>query len=433
MIKTGGLRKGQAVLLLRWVLIIATSYVVLFTQPASEVRFSAALFIALYLASNIVLGSLLPLVQEHRLFDICIVLFDTAAVSIGLALTDGASSDFFLLYFVVMFLGALTERLGVVVGAAVLISAVHMYTVGHFVGYDHLIQDGYILRIPFLLVVALFFGHLVENTHSAEKEAAEARERERMKTEFLSSVTHDLKNPLGLIEAMAAALLAGDRGPLTDPQADLVRRIHANIHRVISLSLNLLDAAKVESGLLTLQRTPVHLKDVVEDAISLSRSAADSKGVALAMSAAPGLPMVDIDFMQMGRVVSNLLDNAIKYTPAGTEVLVSLRVDGARIVLSVRDTGHGISPGDLPKLFEKYRRRASSGRIEGAGLGLYIVKHLVEAHGGAVRVESEVGRGTTFELSLPLSTPLARTTSPVPALAAPARRSNETQVASACP
>lgn len=92
---------------------------VLFTQPASEVRFSAALFVALYVASNIVLGPILPAVQGHRFFDIGVVLVDTLAVSIGLALTAGASSDFFLLYFVVMFLGALTERLGVVVGAAV--------------------------------------------------------------------------------------------------------------------------------------------------------------------------------------------------------------------------------------------------------------------------------------------------------------------------
>ena len=402
-ITAGVLKKGQAVLLLRWVLIIATSYVVLFTQPANEVSLPAAVFVALYLASNVALGSLLPKVQDSRWFDIAIVLMDTVAVTVGLLLTNGASSDFFLLYFVVMFLGALTERLGVVVGAAVLISAVHMYTVGRYVGYDRLIQDGYILRIPFLLVVALFFGHLVETTQTAEKEARDARERERMKTDFLSSVTHDLKNPLGLVEAMAASLLAGERGDLTAPQVDLVRRIHANIHRVTSLSLNLLDAARVEAGRLTLQRMPARVPDVVEDAITLARSAADSKDVSLTMVVEPGLPMINLDFMQMGRVVFNLLDNAIKYTAPGSDVVVSVERSADRILLAVKDNGQGMSQGQLATLFQKYRRQAGSNRIQGSGLGLFIVKHLVEAHGGCVMAQSELGKGTTLTVELPIT------------------------------
>jgi signal transduction histidine kinase len=278
-----------------------------------------------------------------------------------------------------------------------------MYTVGHFIGFDHLVQDGYILRIPFLFVVALFFGHLVENTQTAEKDAAEARQREKMKTEFLSSVTHDLKNPLGLIEGMAASLLAGERGSMPEPQADLVRRIHANTHRVIALSLNLLDAARVEAGMLTLQRTPARLGDVVEDAISLARSAADSKGVALSMRAEPGLPEIDIDFMQMGRVISNLLDNAIKYTPAGTAVVVDLTRSDERMVMSVGDNGSGIPPNELSGIFDQYRRHAGSNRIHGSGLGLFIVKHLVEAHGGTVGATSTVGQGTTITVELPLT------------------------------
>lgn len=398
---TGVLKKGQAVLLLRWVLIIATSYLVLFTQPESEVRLGPALFVALYLASNVVLGWLLPYVQPHRLFGFGLVLVDTAAVSLGLALTDGASSDFFLLYFVVMFLAALTERLGVVVGAALLISAVHLYTVGHVVGFDHLVDDGYILRIPFLLVVALFFGHLVENQQSAEKDAADARERERMKTEFLSSVTHDLKNPLGLIEASAQSLLAGERGKLTQSQTELVRCIHANIHRMISLSMNLIDAARVEAGCLALQRTPARLTDVVDDAVAMAQSAADSRNVRLTTVSDPNLPMVAIDFMQMGRVVSNLLDNAIKYTPAGSQVVVSTRHLGNQIVLEVKDDGAGIPKSEVHDLFEKYRRQAGSNRVQGSGLGLFIVKHLVEAHGGTVSLHSELGKGTTITVALP--------------------------------
>jgi signal transduction histidine kinase len=200
---------------------------------------------------------------------------------------------------------------------------------------------------------------------------------------------------------MAELLLEGQAGELSTQQTNLVRRIHANIRRVISLSLNLLDAARIESGRLNLQRTPVNLGEVVEDALSMARSAGDLKGVALRITAEPGLPKVDIDFMQMERVVSNLLDNAIKYTPTGGMVTVMLNAAADHLVLTVRDNGPGITPQEMPSLFEKYRRHANSGRNHGSGLGLFIVKAIVEAHGGSVEADSVVGKGTTMRVRIP--------------------------------
>jgi signal transduction histidine kinase len=392
--------QGHTLLLLRWVLIIATSYLVLFSRPLSETPPLAGLFVAAYLGSNLLLTALLPQIRRHAALDIGIVLFDTAAVCAGLALTANAGVDFFPVYFLVVFVGALTERLRLVVVAALLISVVHLWTLSHFVGLERVMDTGYILRVPFLFVVALFFGSLVQEARSRQR-LEQTRARRHRRTELLAAVTHDLKNPLGVIQSLATLLLDHDAGPLNPDQTDLVRRIHANVRRAIQLAVNLLNAARIEEGRLTLHRSPVNLCDVVEDALALVRTASDLKGVTLRFAPDPGLPTVDVDVLQIERVVANLLDNAIKYTPKGGTVSVATRWSLGQVDIEVRDNGPGVTPNELPHLFEKYQRGHDTTRIEGSGLGLFIVKALVEAHGGTVAVESVRGHGSTVTVRLP--------------------------------
>src|SRR5262249_33465731 len=268
----------QTLLMLRWVLIIATSYLGLFSRPLSQTPPIVALFVAAYLGSNLFLEGLLPRMPSRKAFDIALVLFDTAAVCAGLVLTADGGTDFFPVYFLVVFVGALTERLRLVVGAALLISVVHLSTLSHFMDLRQLMDTGHFLRLPFLLVVALFFGFIVEGTRSRER-AERARERKRRRTEVLTTVTHDLKNPLASIQSLATLLHEHDAGPLNAEQTDLIRRIHANARRVVQLSVNLLNAARVDEGRLILHTRPVNLSDIIQDAISLVRTASDLKGV----------------------------------------------------------------------------------------------------------------------------------------------------------
>jgi signal transduction histidine kinase len=302
-----------------------------------------------------------------------------------------------------MFLSALTERLGLVVGAVVLISAAHLYTMSHFVGLSHLLGQGYTLRLPFLFVVALFFGHLVQDARGREREAEETQARE-LRMEFLATVSHDLKNPLGTIQSLAFLLLDGDAGALNGQQTDLVRRIHASTRQVINVALNLLDAARIESGKLLLRRAPANLATVVDDALVLARTASELKGLDLQCAVDADLPLVHIDAVQIERVISNLLGNAIKFTPPGGSVELSVRRAGQQIALVVSDTGPGIPEDELPTLFEKYRQGRNN-RIEGSGFGLFIVKAVVEAHGGTVDISSTVGQGTAVTVYLPVSRP----------------------------
>jgi signal transduction histidine kinase len=401
--------KIQTVMLLRWVLIIATSYLVLFSRPLRQTPPSVMLFVAAYFASNLVLPRVLTRFRSVALPDCAVVVFDTFAVSIGLGLSGGASSDFFVMYFVVLFLSAFTERLEFVVGAALLTSAAHLYTVSRFVHFGELLNPGYMLRIPFLFTVALFFGNLVGNARTRERQAEGARAR-TLRMEFLSTVSHDIKNPLGVIQSMATLLLDGDTGPLNTQQTDLIHRIRASVRHVITLSLNIVDAARIEAGNLALHRTATNVAEVVEDALLLARSASELKGVALRCTMDENLPIVSLDLVQIERVISNLLDNAIKYTPAGGNVALSVKDATDGIMLAVSDDGPGIAAEQLPTLFERFHRLPTSGSIAGSGLGLFIVKAIVEAHGGSVEIRSVVGEGTTVTVHLPAGQPRSQPT-----------------------
>lgn len=410
---TSASQRTQSLLLLRWVLIVATSYLILFSQPLSQLPPSSALFIAAYFASNLVLGVVLPRVPSQPACDVAVVLLDVVMVAIGLVLTPTASSEFFVVYFVVVFMSALSERLGLVVAAALLVSATHLYTMSHFIGWGQLLGGGYPLRVPFVFVVALFFGHLVSDARSRDRQVEEARRRE-MRLKFLSSVMHDLKNSLGVTQSLATLLLDEEAGALNPEQADFVRRIHATTRHVITFALNLIDAERIEAGQLSLYRRPISAADIVEDALLLARSASDLKGITLSCAVQPGLPPLHVDAVQMERVISNLVGNAIKFTPAGGSVRLSVHRAGENAVLEVRDDGTGIPPAELLTLFDR-RQRNGNGPMQGSGLGLSIVKAIVQAHDGQVGIASTLGNGTTVTVQLPLQPPTpARAPSPAP-------------------
>jgi signal transduction histidine kinase len=414
----GALHQAHAVVLLRWVLIVATSYLVVFSRPLSAVTPTQALFVAAYLASNVALTELLPRLRSPAVLDWLLIIVDTAALSVAVVLTDSSSSDLFVLYFAVLFLSALSERIGLVVGAALLVTVTHLYTVSHFVDLGVLFQQGYMLRIPFLFVVALFFSHLVHHARVRERSVEESQARE-LRLDLLSAVSHDLKNPLGVIDSLAELMLDGSAGPLNDEQADLARRIRASTRQVIVLSQNLIDAERVDAGRLVLQRRFSSLNKVIDDALVVAGSASAIKGVALQPSIEPGLPPICIDAVQMERVVSNLLGNAIKFTPAGGRVRLVAHQQRDTLVVAVSDDGPGIPPEELPRLAERHFRGSRSRGVEGSGLGLFIVRAVVEAHGGALRIASGTGRGTTVTVTLPRDTAAGATVDSIVANASP--------------
>ncbi|MBI2963098.1 MAG: HAMP domain-containing histidine kinase [Deltaproteobacteria bacterium] len=387
----------STILLLRWALIIATAYLVLFHRPISETPPLVALFVAVYLASNVAAGFLLRRIQATRLLLIGVVLFDTVAVSVALLLTQKVTSDFFLLYFVVMLIGTLTENLASVLIAALLISLVNLYTVGHFLGMDELLRSGHLVRIPFLFVVGLFFGHLVQRARKAELAAREALAERRAQTDFVAMLAHDLKSPLSSVLGFAEILR--DRPPDDpDERREFMDGIESNAHQAVTLAMNFVDAFRLESGSLQLRLEKASLNEMVEQAVGSCLFAARGRGVRIETELADDLPDLPLDPRAFDRVVVNLLSNAIKFSPPHGAVRVETAAADGRVRLSVRDRGPGVPPEERHRLFQRFGRLQGSKR-DSTGLGLFIVKTITEAMGGRVGVTFPTDGGSSFEVS----------------------------------
>jgi len=185
--------------------------------------------------------------------------------------------------------------------------------------------------------------------------------------------------------------------------------------RLSALVDNLLDAASLEAGALRLQREPVRVERIAERVLAQRRLLA--RGFTLHLETRPGIPLAEADPVRVEQVMANLVDNAIKYSPHGGPIRIRVwSPDDATVAISVSDRGGGIPPEHLEHLFERFYRVDGGGAgIKGAGLGLFICKNLVESHGGAISVESEVGVGTTFTFTLPALTQAAAELEPTSA------------------
>lgn len=211
---------------------------------------------------------------------------------------------------------------------------------------------------------------------------------------LLADVTHELRTPLTVIQGNLEGLLDGVY-PRDDEHLELILEETRVLSRLID---DLRTLALAESGTLKLQKEPTDVSELIGDTIAAFRAQADASGVCLEVDVAPDVPSIAIDPARMRAVLSNLITNALRYTPDGGSIHVSGSVVDACVVLSIRDTGSGIAPDDLPYVFDRFYKTSDS---RGSGLGLAIAKNLVEAHGGEIKVESEVGQGTQIHVMLP--------------------------------
>ena len=229
----------------------------------------------------------------------------------------------------------------------------------------------------------------------------EKRER-RQREEFVAMMTHDLKSPLTVMMGYIQAMKCEMMGSLDKTVLSCVEELDVSSYRLLGMIEDVLDAYRLEVGLLAINRADCNLRDILAVCCRDVTREAERKGIEYTCSFPDELPSMYIDRKQMARVFANLLSNAVKFTPAGGKISFSATVEGGTISVAVSDTGIGIASKDIGKIFNKYFRATTVTGFKGTGLGLAISKAIVDAHNGTISVESREGEGSRFTVTLPL-------------------------------
>ena len=393
--------KQYTVIILQWMIAIATSFLILFPkgEEVSQDPWIHAL-VVIFLISVLVLYRIPEHAFYSHYFDTGLMLCDTLLLSVAIYMNRDLSWDLFLIYFFILFLAAMGQSMTRIVLGSVLISVVYiLLLIPDNRSLIHLGSEVYV-RITFLFGVSILYGYLAENANREKRRAEVAEERETLKMSLVTALAHDIKNPLGII--MGYAELKLEEAPEDNPDREVWRRVRDGSRRIVNLVTGFLEASRAETGKMSVQQMPVQVNRLLVEAARSQESDVHRKGVKLELNLDEELPEVQGDELQLDRVFWNLIGNAIKFTRNGGTITVSSKLDNGSVCVAVKDTGVGISQAELPLLFSQFRRLKGSERIEGTGLGLFIVKTIIEAHKGTVRAESQEGEGSTFMVYLPL-------------------------------
>jgi PAS domain S-box-containing protein len=251
-------------------------------------------------------------------------------------------------------------------------------------------------------VQSAYTAELAAKNHELEIRNEEVERANRLKSEFLSGMSHELRTPLHTIIGFTELLEEQIEGPLNDKQQRFVRHIHKDSQHLLALINDVLDLSKIESGRLELQRDIFPLADALEETVSSLRPRGTAKSIEIEVSEPGGIELF-ADRLRFKQILYNLLSNAVKFTPFGGRVWVSVSAQPELIEVSVADTGVGIPASEHESVFDKFYQvgQRQAGGQEGTGLGLAITRHLVEEHGGSIRLESEPGKGSRFIFTIP--------------------------------
>jgi signal transduction histidine kinase len=392
--------KRRLLLLVRTGLTLAIGYLLIFSDKSPSPAPTNIIFVVSYLASNIIIALLPDRILARAGFDIALILADTAAISFALLLIPDADTDVFVFYFTIILLASISDRLLLSLLAPVVTSGAYLAFLLSRHGLSDVLQPAILLRLPFFLLTGTFYAFFVDRVRRGQMAVVAAKQRVEARTELLSMITHDLKQPLWVATQSAALLYDRLRGD-TGSTRELAAQVSMSLKRMESLTLNFLDLNRMEMrGLhVTPRRTP--LNRIVEDLLDAYRPAFDVHNLRATIELAPGLPPAWIDAMQAERCLSNLLDNAIKYTPAGGTITCRTAGDGQWLTVTIGDSGPGISAERAGTLFARFQDGVNTAGRPSTGLGLHIARALAESLGGDIALDRDQPQGAWFRIRLP--------------------------------
>jgi signal transduction histidine kinase len=428
-------REGQSLILLRYVLIAAAAYLFLFEGETASPAVIASV-IAIALLSNVLLAHGPDKLLTHPLTVGTIVCVDIGWIAFGLWYKGEFGSDIFFLYFFVLFLAAMGQRLALIVGAAALISVMDLAFFVRPGQGQSVWTSPSLIRVPFLFTVSLFYGYLTDRWKrehrwalfeeefsqklaqivrqqtqhlqrmydQAKAQATELEKVTRVKNEFLSVMSHELRTPLSAMMGYTALIKDGTTGAVTREQENMLNQVLVHSSGLLSMINSILQVTSMESHELRAEGQEVRLTDFLKNL----RAAYDTPlkaGITLLWDYPRETQVMHVDGEKLRQILQNLIDNAIKFTPAGSVSITARYFPSTETVeFKVADTGIGISREELPLIFEMFRQGDSSETrlYGGVGLGLYIVNKLNQLLGGTITVESEPGKGSTFTVRIPV-------------------------------
>ena len=278
---------------------------------------------------------------------------------------------------------------------------------GEIVGALFLIFDDAVRLTDEVVDLVVMFINSLTTVISNLRMIARHEKLGRNQSEFMRIVSHDLRSPLTSMQGFASMLESGMVGELNEKQSHFVEKILSGIAQMTSLVENIQDAGRFdpETGFYEMQRTQCDLTEMVHRIMSNHLLPGEKQELTIKASIADDIPIIFADANMLERAITNLVDNAIKYTPNGREIEIGVKRHEEKLIVSVKDNGLGISPDHQKLLFERHVRipRQEHKRVKGSGLGLFIVRSVARRHGGNAWVVSEEGSGSTFFISIPLN------------------------------
>jgi two-component system phosphate regulon sensor histidine kinase PhoR len=270
-------------------------------------------------------------------------------------------------------------------------------------GQEQIAQFELVTLNRFLRVIAIpITNDRLDGVLLLVQDLTELRGLQTMRREMVGNISHEFRTPLAGIKAMVETLQDGavdDR----ETSKDFLYRIEAEVDRMTQLVSELTEVSHIETGKVDLKLEPVNLNSLVDEVIAQLKPQAERQNLTIEMTLADDLPATPTDKARIRQVLVNLFHNAIKFNRPGGSIRTTTKKSENSVVVEVSDTGTGIAEDDLPHILERFYKADKSRGGEGSGMGLAIAKHIVEAHGGSIRVQSEEGKGSTFSFSIPLT------------------------------
>ena len=394
----------EAIIAIQWLVAIGTSYLVFALHNGSVTEPLPVLIILVSLVSAPVVQRIPAGIFEKCLIERGLLILNSILILSAMTLSEQTPQDLLLLFFFCVFIAAIGENLIQIGIGCVLLSLVFLMFISPTSVDVLAIDPNLLIRVPFMFGISIFYGYMTNQVKREKKRVEMMQETMRLKRQFVSALAHDIKTPLNVILGHAE-LLSGSYGGAPDATERLssFKRIRENVEHIVQLITDFLAVSKLETWKLESPRTPVQMNAIAADVVLQQMVIARDKHLNLSVKFDNDLRPVLGDDDQLRRVLWNLISNAIKFTPRGGNVTVTSRMRKNEVSMAVTDTGPGIPEEELPSLFSEFRRLKGTEHTEGTGLGLFIVKTIVEGHGGTVAVESKNGVGATFTILLPSS------------------------------